>query len=130
MRGSQVDGKDRVTAESAHHAEDLGVGDLVVVHCQSPRDKLWGVLLRLDQVGVVVRGLDLNSVEDWLRQEAGGSEALMGPSTVFVPLHRVERIYLEETDGAVAGFADRYRETCGRDVRDALVDRRPDRDGQ
>jgi len=125
-----VDGQDRVTIACTHHAEEFGVGALVVVNCHNPKEKLWGVMLRLDPVGVVVRGLDLNSVEDWLRQEAGGSEALMGPSTVFVPLHRVERIYLEETKGGVAGFADRYRETCGHDVREALVGCQPDRDGQ
>ena len=96
-------------------------GSLVVVCCTAPREKLWGVVLRIDQLGVVVRGLDLNSVEDWLRQELAGAEALIGPSTVFVPMHRVERIYLDESSGAAEGIGDRYRRATGADVRDALL---------
>ena len=44
-------------------------GSLVVINCSNPREKFWGLLIRLDPVGAVIRGLDLNSVEDWLRQE-------------------------------------------------------------
>ena len=96
-------------------------GAMVVVSCQSPREKLWGRLLRLDGVGVVVRGLDLGSVEDWLRQERAGGEGFITPSTVFVPMHRVERVFLDESGPLAKSFADRYAETCGRDVREALA---------
>ena len=50
-------------------------GSLVVIHCANPREKMWGVLQRLDKAGVVIRGLDLESVEDWLRQEKAGGGA-------------------------------------------------------
>jgi len=98
-------------------------GALVVIHCSSPREKLWGVLLRLDAVGAVVRGLDLNSVEDWLLQQRRGGEALVGPSTVFIPAHRLERISLDESTGALQGYADRFAESAGRDVREVLLGR-------
>lgn len=98
----------------------LGEGSLVVVHCANPKDKLWGVVQRLDAVGLVLRGLDLNSVEDWMRQEAGGGERLIGPSTVFIPMHRVERIYLDERAGAVESFAERFRGMTGRDAAEVL----------
>lgn len=91
-------------------------GALVVVCCSGPKEKLWGVVLRLDHVGVALRGLDLDSVEDWLRQEISEGEALIGPSTVFLPTHRVERIYLDESSGAAAGIGDRYRTATGMDV--------------
>lgn len=96
-------------------------GAIVVLSCGNPREKLWGVLLRLDNVGAVVRGLDINSVEDWLRQEITGAEPLIGPSTVFIPSRRIERIFLDESTGGARGFKDRYREACGKDVRDILV---------
>ena len=98
-------------------------GALVVVHCSSPREKLWGVLLRLDAVGAVLRGLDLNSVEDWLRQQRRGDEPLVGPSTVFIPTHRLERISLDESTGALQGYGDRFAEEAGHDVRDVLLGR-------
>jgi len=54
-------------------------GSLVIVHCTNPREKMWGVLLKLDAVGAVIRGMDLNTVEDWLHQEKAGGQALIGP---------------------------------------------------
>lgn len=98
-------------------------GALVLVHCHSPREKLWGVVVRLDALGVVVRGLDLATVEDWLRQTISGDEPLIGPSTVFVPMHRVERIYLDESSGGAEGIGDRLRRITGRDATDILLGR-------
>ena len=102
--------------------DGVEVGSLVILHCGNPREKMWGILQRLDAVGAVVRGLDLDSVEDWLRQERAGGDRLLGPSTFFVPMARVVRIDLDESTVAVESYADRYRAACGGDVRDALLD--------
>ncbi len=98
----------------------LDVGDIVIVHCREPKEKLWGLLQRLDGVGVALRGLDLGAVEDWLRQEAAGAERLLTPSTFFLPMHRVQRIDLDEPVGLAPAFAERYREANGVDVSEAL----------
>ena len=103
--------------------EDIGEGALVIIHCANPREKMWGAVTRLDAVGVVLRGLDLESVEDWLRQERAGAESLIGPTTFFVPMHRVLRIDLDETGPAVESYGDRFLAACGRDVREALQER-------
>ena len=95
-------------------------GSIVVVDCLDPNEKVWGVLLRLDAIGVVVRGLGLGSVNDWLGQEVHGVEAYVAPSTVFVPLHRVARVYMDETSATADGYADRYAKATGGDVREAL----------
>jgi hypothetical protein len=102
--------------------EDVSAGALVILHCGNPREKMWGVVVRLDAVGFVLRGLDLDSVEDWLRQERAGAERLIGPTTFFVPLHRVLRIDLDETGSAVESYGDRFSAACGRDVLEALQD--------
>jgi hypothetical protein len=103
--------------------DGIGTGSLVIVNCGNPREKMWGAVMQLDTSGVVIRGLDLEAVDDWLRQERSGGDALIGPSTFFIPMHRVVRIDLEESRGAVESIADRYRAACGRDVRDVLFDR-------
>lgn len=99
----------------------IEVGSLVVVHCTNPKEKLWGVLLRLDEVGVQVRGLDLASVEDWLRQERSDAPPLIAPATCFLPSHRLLRIDLDESSEVVEGYGDRYASASGRDVRQALL---------
>jgi hypothetical protein len=96
-------------------------GSLVVINCTNPKEKMWGMLLKLDATGAVMRGMDLDTVEDWLRQEKGGGPALIGPSTFFLPVHRIVRIDLDESTGVIASFGDRYRTDCGRDVRRALA---------
>jgi len=101
--------------------EAIDAGALSIVHCREPKEKMWGVLMRLDAIGLTVRGLDLASVDDWLRQERAGDAALIGPSTVFIPTHRIVRVDLDETGAAVASFADRFAEACGRDAREALM---------
>jgi len=101
-------------------AEDMKEGELVILHCSNPREKMWGAVIRLDEVGVVLRGLDLETVEDWLRQERSGAERLIGPTTFFVPMHRVVRIDLDETGPAVQSYGDRFLAACGRDPREAL----------
>jgi hypothetical protein len=105
--------------------EQIEVGSLVILHCAQPKEKIWGVLVRIDAIGIVIRGLDLSSVEDWLEQERQQAEPMIGPSTQLVPMHRVERIYLDESTPVIDSYSDRYRAACGIDVRDALNGRRP-----
>lgn len=101
-------------------------GELVILNCAAPREKMWGILLRLDEVGAVVRGLELGAVEDWIRQHLSGAEPLLGPSTFFVPMHRVVRIDLDESSGAAEGYGDRYAAAGGGDIRLALMEETPD----
>ncbi len=102
----------------------VGIGEesLVIVHCGNPREKMWGVVVRLDAVGLVLRGLDLESVEDWIRQERAGSEKLIGPTTFFVPMHRVLRIDLDDDAPVVESYHSRFATACGRDALEALIE--------
>ena len=99
----------------------IGTGSLVVIHCANPREKQWGLLLQMDALGLVVRGLDLDAVEDWLAQELRGGEELIAPSTFFVPTHRLVRIDLDESGPVVTGYGDRFQRESGRDVRRVLL---------
>jgi hypothetical protein len=102
-------------------APSIEVGSLVVLHCANPREKHWGLLIKMDGLGVVVRGLDLASVEDWLAQERAGGEPLIAPSTFFVPTHRLVRVDLDESGPVVTGYGDRFDRECKGDVRQALL---------
>lgn len=103
-------------------ADGICENSLVIVHCGNPREKMWGAVLRLDGVGLVLRGLDLESVEDWMRQERAGGDKLIGPTTFFVPMHRVLRIDLDEGGPVVESYRDRFATACGRDALEVLID--------
>jgi hypothetical protein len=99
-------------------AEGFARGTPVLLYLHSPREKVFGVLVSLEPAGVVVRGIELAAFEDWLRQEARGERGL-GPSTVFYPMNRIERIEKDETAGDLEGFAQRFRRETGRSVLEA-----------
>lgn len=98
----------------------LGPGVSVVVYLQNPKEKVWGLLLSLETAGVVVRGIDLRTFDDWMRQEAREADPELGLVTLFYPLHRVERVERDETVGPVPGYADRFAREVGRSVKEVL----------
>ena len=98
---------------------DLAPGAPVLVYLSSPREKVFGVLLSLEPAGVAVRGIDLVSLEDWMRQEARGDTRGLSLTSVFYPMARVERVERDETVGELEGLADRFRRLTGRDVGEA-----------
>ena len=93
-----------------------GPGDLVVIHLAQPGEKYWGVLLALDGVGATVQAIGLDSFEDWMRQFVGDGPVALGLSTLFVPIQRIERIYLDERVGQVESYAERFERFTGRSV--------------
>jgi len=103
---------------------EIEPGALVVLCCLNPKEKLWGVMEQLDGRGVILRGLSLDSVEDWLRQERTRTDVQIMASTVFVPMHRIQRIYCDESTDFVPSYADRFAADCGSDVREVLRDGR------
>ena len=99
---------------------DLTAGAPVVLYLHTPKEKVWGLLISVATAGIVVRGLDLAVFEDWMRQEARGVETLIGPTTLFYPMHRVERVELDETVGPVVAFGERFAGEVGRPALEAL----------
>jgi hypothetical protein len=92
----------------------LGPGAIVTVHLIQPNEKYWGALERLEPVGAVFRGISLDFFEPWVDELAGGDEVSLGPSTIFVPLFRIERIFLDEPVGAVESYRARFERRTGR----------------
>ncbi len=99
----------------------MDVGEIVVVSCSGPKEKFWGVLLDLTGAGATVRGIPVDTCEDWLRQSASGGPAMIGPVTIYVPAHRLERIEIDESSDAIECFADRFRRVVRREPKEALL---------
>ncbi len=93
-------------------------GSLVLVTLDAPRQKFFGVLLRLTPAGVELRCAALESLEDLARQIRAGEPG--GGSTVFFPMHRVERMELDEALGELPSLAQEFASKSGRTVEDAF----------
>ena len=87
-------------------------GALVLVTLSTPREKFWGVLLEVSPAGVSLRGLDLNSFEDFVHLVRAGEPA--SPAAVFFPMHRVERMEADEHSGDIPSLKERFQEKTGR----------------
>ena len=101
-------------------AVTLARGAPVVVYLQNPKEKVWGLLVTLDASGVVVRGIDIRTFDDWMRQEARRADPELGLLSLFYPLHRVERVERDESVGPVPGYADRFAQEVGRPLMEVL----------
>jgi hypothetical protein len=98
----------------------LAPGAPVLLSLQGPKEKFWGVLLSVDPAGVSLRGLDLAAFDDWVRQEARGDERLIGLTTLFFPMHRVDRLEGDETVGPLASYSERLARELERPVDEVL----------
>ena len=88
-------------------------GALVIIHLVNPTEKFWGILLDLGLAGVTLRGINLSSFDDWMAQAVRPGDQTLGLSTMFVPLFRVERIFLDEPTGAIRSFSQRFEDVVG-----------------
>ena len=81
---------------------------IVIVSLHTPKEKIWGRVLALNPAGVTIQGIDLNAFDDWLRQVLDSQPAVLPLSTVFYPMHRVERIVMDEPSGEIPSVAQRF----------------------
>jgi len=94
---------------------------LVIVNLVNPKEKFFGVLGSLSAAGVTMRAVNLDSFEDWIRQLAHkDDEPEITMITMFIPLFRVERIFLDEPAGAIKSYGERFEDVVGVPVRKYL----------
>jgi hypothetical protein len=91
-------------------------GALVVVHLANPTEKFWGALEALEGVGLTFRGISLDTYEEWVTEIARREPSDLGLATMFVPLFRVERIFLDEQVGSVESYRQRFERRVGAPV--------------
>jgi methylmalonyl-CoA/ethylmalonyl-CoA epimerase len=106
--------------ECKRDASRIEPGSAVLLYLHHPQEKLWGVLRRLDGNGVVLEGIDLGSFDGWLAQIEREEESVVGPSVVFVPMMRLEKILLDRSSGDLPSLAERFHRRTGRTVQDVL----------
>jgi methylmalonyl-CoA epimerase len=102
------------------HVREIGPGAAVLAYLRDPQEKLWGVLNDIGPAGVTLEGIDLTSFDDWVAQIERGEESVVGPSVLFIPMTRVEKILLDRPSGQIPSLAERFERRTGRSVADVL----------
>lgn len=101
-------------ASALRDATTMNAGQLVLVTLQNPREKFWGMLLTLTPAGASLRGVDLQSFDDFIQMVKAGEAS--AASTVFFPMHRVQRMEVDARNGGLPSLADQFAAKTGRDV--------------
>ncbi|HEX7708395.1 MAG TPA: hypothetical protein VF701_18175 [Thermoanaerobaculia bacterium] len=101
--------------------EGFETNALVIINLVNPKEKFFGILRALSAAGVTLRGINLDSFDDWIHQIAREEEQDIDMITMFVPLFRVERIFLDEPSGAVKSYSQRFADVTGQTVGEYVV---------
>jgi hypothetical protein len=88
--------------------EPFAAGSIVLVTLNTPREKYFGVVLAISAAGVALRGVDLNSFEDFMRQVRAGDDVM--PNSVFFPMHRVERLEIDTRNAEIPSMQERFEQ--------------------
>jgi hypothetical protein len=98
----------------------MEINSVVILSVISPKEKIWGQLLLLEPKGVTVRGIDIEAFDDFIRQVMRQEETAVGPNTIFFPMHRVERVALDEPSGSIPSLAERFYAKVGITIQEYL----------
>jgi len=96
------------------------INNIVIVNLTSPREKVWGRLVGLKTEGVTIRGIGLDSFDDFVRQVVSREEIAVGMTEVFYPMHRVERVAIDEPCGSFPSLSERFHNLVGMSIQEYL----------
>ena len=98
----------------------MKLNSIVVINLAAPTHQFFGRLMELSPSGITIRGVDLDAFEDWMNHVAGDEESGVKPATTFFPLHRVEKMALDEGNGAIPSLSHAFLTRVGVPVEDYL----------
>lgn len=75
------------------------------------------MLDEINAAGIFLRGIELNSFDDWVSALAH-DEPFIGMTDMFLPMWRIERLTRDESAGGVPSLAEQFEQRTGKRVMD------------
>jgi hypothetical protein len=101
----------------------MNAGQLVLVTLLNPREKFWGIVLSLTPAGVSLRGVDLQSLDDFAQQVKSGED--VAASVVFFPMHRVQRMEVDGRSGVLPSLSEQFAAKTGKAAEEFFQEPQP-----
>ena len=95
----------------------IEAGESVIVVLQNPREKLFGILKEIGAAGIYLRGIDLNSFDEWTRAVTSG-EQYFSMQDYFLPMWRVEKLTRDEASAGLPSMSEQFAQRTGLDLSD------------
>ncbi len=99
----------------------MKINSFVIVNLTEPKEQFWGLLLDIKNYGITIKGINVNSFEDWARQ-VKKSEKNIDVITIFFPMHRIEKIFLDENMGILPSMSNQFKIISGMEVNEYFKD--------
>ena len=112
--GRNLDWGEPATEGADEFPDAFVPGAMVVVTLNTPREKFWGAILAINPAGLSIRGVGLNSFDDFIRQVNAGESAMA--NVVFFPMHRIERLEIDARNFDIPSLAEGFEAKTGRKV--------------
>lgn len=99
----------------------LETGSIVILNLENPKEKILGKLISISPSGIVIKGVNVNSFNEWMNQlsQPHAIPAIV-PTTIFFPMHRVLSCYLDEDLGEVPSFSSQFKEKTQQEIHQVL----------
>lgn len=91
----------------------------VVVNLHTPPERVWGLLTHISPAGIQMRGINVNTFNDWVCAIVK-NERNIGPTYLFLPMWRVERMSVDERLGDILSLAEQFRARVGMSLQEYL----------
>jgi hypothetical protein len=98
----------------------MKVHSIVIANLTAPRQRFLGKLLDITPAGITIRGIDLDAFDDWMNHSASREESGVQATTTFFPLHRVEKMILDERLGAIPSLSGAFMTKVGTPIEEYL----------
>lgn len=76
--------------------------------------------MEITVAGVTLRGIDLDSFDDFIRQVLHPDGERIGLPTLFFPMQRIERVALDEPRGSIPSLAEKFSLKVGQTLAEYL----------
>ena len=93
-------------------------GSIIVVDLENPREKHLGALLDLSPAGLWIKGINLDSFDQWLREVLEDFSQTAAVGTSFFPMLRIARISLDQSTGGIPSYEEMVRQRLGAQIKD------------
>ncbi|PIE91514.1 MAG: hypothetical protein CR997_00660 [Acidobacteria bacterium] len=74
------------------------IDQFVLLYIHSPRELVFGYVQQLSPAGIAIRGIPVDQIETFKYQFKNEEHSVFF-QTVFYPMHRVERVIVDERQG-------------------------------
>lgn len=77
--------------------------------------------MALRQEGITLRGIPVESFDDFVRQVARRTGEALSLTTAFYPMHRIERLARDEASAGIPSLSDRFHEQVGTSIQEYMA---------